>query len=118
MTIDVPTSVKVLFIGSAICIIVAGMINGATLRQHLRDHHAAVLRKLGYPDDYTGEWVRPEQEAQVTAASWAYLRFLRRREFRKLQDDRLNELAERHLWLLRALMLFLIVFSVGLFVVS
>lgn len=115
--IDVPTSVKVIVVGSAILTFAAGVINGAALRRRLRRHHTAVLRKLGYPAGM-GTLVRPEHDSQVATADLALWRFLSRREFKSLRDDRLNVLAERQLWLLRAAILLLFVLAVGLFVVS
>ena len=115
--IDVPTSMNVLVVVSAIFTFAAGMINGSSLKRHLRRHHPAVLRKLGYPADM-GALVRPEQDSQVASADWALWRFLSRREFQVLRDDRLNALAERQLWLLRAGIVLLLVLGVGLFVVS
>jgi hypothetical protein len=102
---------------SAILTFAAGLINGEALQRYLRHHHAAVLRKLGYPAGM-GDLVRPEHDSQVAAADWALWRFLSRREFKNLRDDRLNVLAERQLWLIRAGILLLIVVGVGIFVVS
>lgn len=115
--IDVPTSLKVFVIAAAIVTLIAGMINGAALRTHLRRRHPQILRKLGYPPGMRG-LVRPEHDSQVAKADWALWRFLSRREFVKVRDHRLSMLAERQLWLVRLGILLLIVLGVGLFVVS
>ena len=115
--IEVPTILKVIVVVAAIVTFAAGLANGEALMRHLRDHHAPVLRKLGYPADM-GDLVRPDQDSQVAAGDWALWRFLSRREFKDLRDERLNVLAERQRWLLRAGILLLLALGVGLFVVA
>ena len=115
--IDVPASLKGFVIAIAVFTLIAGMINGAALRAHLRRRHPEILRKLGYPPGLTG-LVKPEQDSQVAKADWALWRFLSRREFGNVRDDRLSTLAERQLWLVRMGVLLLVVLGVGLFVVS
>lgn len=115
--IDVPMSVRVAVVLSAVVTCAAGLINGVALKRHLRRHHVSVLCKLGYPPEMV-VLVKPENDSEVAAADWALWRFLRRREFKELGDDRLSALATRQLWLIRAGVLLLFVLGVGVFVVQ
>lgn len=93
----------------------AGLINGRALRRRLRHHHPKVWKKLGYSTTDTF-WVKPENESRVASADRALWRFLHRGEFKNLQDDRLNALAGRQAWLIRAGVLLLLLFTIGLFI--